>query len=287
MPRAFAIALDAFYRFLEDDGWAIASYIALSTLMALFPFLILVTALAAFLGSKNLADEVASLLLDTWPREVAAPIAGEVHRVLTTTRGGVLTASAVSSVYFASSGVESLRIGLNRAYGAVERRNWFLLRLESIAYVLVGALALLALAFLVVLAPLMFATALKYAPWLAPLEATFTFVRFAVASSVITLALVLVHKWLPAGHRRFREIVPGTLATLILWLAGGILFGRYLAEFSSNYVTYYAGLASVMIALVYLYLTAAIFMYGGELNCAMRQPRHPDRDSCKEMRQSG
>jgi membrane protein len=285
MRRAFAIALDALYRFLEDDGWAIASYIALSTLMALFPFLILVTALAAFLGSNNLADEVANLLLDTWPREVAAPIAGEVHRVLTVTRGDVLTASAVSSVYFASSGVESLRIGLNRAYGAMETRNWFLLRLESIVYVLVGALALLALAFLVVLAPLMFATALKYAPWLEPLEATFTFVRFAVASSVITLALVLVHKWLPAGHRRYREIVPGILATLILWLAGGILFGRYLAEFSSNYVTYYAGLASVMIALVYLYFTGAIFMYGGELNSAIHQPRR-DQDSRKTARRS-
>jgi membrane protein len=285
MRRAIAIALDALYRFLEDDGWAIASYIALSTLMALFPFLILVTALAAFLGSNNLADEVANLLLDTWPREVAAPIAGEVHRVLTVTRGDVLTASAVSSVYFASSGVESLRIGLNRAYGAMETRNWFLLRLESIVYVLVGALALLALAFLVVLAPLMFATALKYAPWLEPLEATFTFVRFAVASSVITLALVLVHKWLPAGRRRYREIVPGILATLILWLAGGILFGRYLAEFSSNYVTYYAGLASVMIALVYLYFTGAIFMYGGELNSAICQPRR-DQDSGKTARRS-
>jgi membrane protein len=273
MRRAFAIALDAFYRFLADDGWAIASYIALSTLMALFPFLILVTALAAFLGSKNLADEVANLLLDTWPKEVAAPIAGEMHRVLTTTRGDVLTASAVFSVYFSSSGVESLRIGLNRAYRVVETRNWFLLRLESIVYVLVGALALLALAFLVVLAPLLFATALKYAPWLAPLEATFTFVRFAVATFVITLALVLVHKWLPAGHRRYREIVPGILATLMLWLAGGILFGRYLAEFASTYVTYYAGLASVMTALVFLYLTAAIFMYGGELNSAICRPR--------------
>ena len=273
MRRAFAIALDALYRFLADDGWAIASYIALSTLMALFPFLILVTSLAAFLGSKNLADEVANLLLDTWPKEVAAPIAGEMHRVLTTTRGDVLTASAVFSVYFSSSGVESLRIGLNRAYRAVETRNWFLLRLESIVYVLVGALALLALAFLVVLAPLLFATALKYAPWLAPLEATFTFVRFAVATFVITLALVLVHKWLPAGHRRYREIVPGILATLMLWLAGGILFGRYLAEFASTYVTYYAGLASVMTALVFLYLTAAIFMYGGELNSAICRPR--------------
>jgi membrane protein len=278
MRRAFAIALDALYRFLADDGWAIASYIALSTLMALFPFLILVTALAAFLGSNNLADEVANLLLDTWPKEVAAPIAGEMHRVLTTTRGDVLTASAVFSVYFASSGVESLRIGLNRAYDAVETRNWFLLRFESIVYVLVGALALLALAFLVVLAPLLFATALKYAPWLEPLEATFTFVRFAVATSVITLALVVVHKWLPAGHRQYREILPGILATLILWLAGGILFGRYLAEFASTYVTYYAGLASVMTALVFLYLTGAIFMYGGELNAAIFHPRRPDRE---------
>jgi membrane protein len=278
MRRAFAIALDALYRFLADDGWAIASYIALSTLMALFPFLILVTALAAFLGSNNLADEVANLLLDTWPKEVAAPIAGEMHRVLTTTRGDVLTASAVYSVYFSSSGVESLRIGLNRAYDAVETRNWFLLRFESIVYVLVGALALLALAFLVVLAPLLFATALKYAPWLEPLEATFTFVRFAVATSVITLALVVVHKWLPAGHRQYREILPGILATLILWLAGGILFGRYLAEFASTYVTYYAGLASVMTALVFLYLTGAIFMYGGELNAAIFHPRRPDRE---------
>jgi len=116
-----------FYRFLADDGWAIASYIALSTLMALFPFLILVTALAAFLGSKNLADEVANLLLETWPKEVAEPIASEVHRALTVTRGDVLTFSAVFSVYFASSGVESLRIGLNRAYDAVETRSWLLL----------------------------------------------------------------------------------------------------------------------------------------------------------------
>jgi len=65
MRRAFAIVVEAFHRFLEDDGWAIASYIALSTLMALFPFLILVTAVAAYLGSKNLADEVANLMLDT------------------------------------------------------------------------------------------------------------------------------------------------------------------------------------------------------------------------------
>ena len=46
MRRAFNIALDAYWRFLADDGWAIASHIALSALMAMFPFFILLTSLA-------------------------------------------------------------------------------------------------------------------------------------------------------------------------------------------------------------------------------------------------
>ena len=64
--------------------------------------------------------------------------------------------------------------------------------------------------------------------------------------------------------------------TLILWLLVSFAFGRYLAEFASTYVTYYAGLASVMTALVFLYLTASIFMYGGELNSALCRPRGAD-----------
>ena len=55
----YRIALDAFYRFNADDGWAIASHIALSVLMSMFPFLILITAIAGFIGSRDLADEVA------------------------------------------------------------------------------------------------------------------------------------------------------------------------------------------------------------------------------------
>ncbi|MEA2906201.1 MAG: rane protein [Alphaproteobacteria bacterium] len=274
LRRSVRVALDAYNRFIADDGWAIASHIALSALMALFPFLIVVTSLAAsFLGSKELADEAARLLLETWPEQVAGPIAWEFHNVLTTTRGDVLTVGVAFAIYFASSGIESLRIGLNRAYGMLDTRNWILLRLESIAYVIIGAIALLALAFLIVLGPLIFATAIKFAPWLAPLEWNFTIARYAVASTVLVAALVIAHKWLPAGRRRFLEILPGILVTLILWLASGILFGRYLAEFAYTYVTYYAGMASVMIALVFLYLTASIFVYGGELNAALRRLR--------------
>ena len=266
LRRYFRIALGAFYAFGDDDGWALASHIALSALLALFPFLIVLTALAGFVGSKDMADDLANLLLQTWPKEVAEPLAREIHNVLTVTRGGVLTIGVVLAIYFASSGVDSLRIALNRAYNVTEARSWWLLKLESIGYVMVAVVALLALGFLIVLAPLAFATAMKYLPGLALQEQQFTYARYAIASIVIVIALIVAHKWLPGGRRRFIDIAPGLIVTLALWLAGGIVFGRYLAKFANNYVTTYAGLASAMIALVFLYLTATIFVYGGELN---------------------
>jgi len=285
LRRIYRIARDALYAFGEDDGWALASHIALSTLLAAFPFLIVLTALAGFAGSKDLADTVATLLLQTWPSEVADPLAREIHNVLGTTRGGVLTIGVVLAVYFASSGVDSLRIALNRAYDVSETRSFWLLKLESIAYVLVAALALLALGFLIVLAPLAFATAVKYAPWLVLQEQQFTYTRYAVAGTVVVIAIVVAHKWLPGGYRRFSDIAPGVIVTLVLWLVSAIYFGRYLAEFANNYVTTYAGLASAMIALVFLYWSATIFVYGGELNAVILIERE-NRRAAEELRRA-
>ena len=273
MRAVFNILLDAYWRFIDDDGWAIASHIALSTLTALFPFLIFLTALAGFFGSKELADEAARLLLDAWPAQVAGPIAGEIHNVLTQTRGQLLTLSAVLALYFASGGVEALRIGLNRAYDAAETRPWWGLRLESIGYVLVGAVALLALSFLIVLGPLIWAQTLRYAPALGGLQYFVTLARLGLTTLVLLVALVLVHKWLPAGRRTFAVIMPGVAFSFLVSLAIGEAFGAYLAAFAGNYVTTYAGLASVMIALVFLYTMAAIFVYGGELNAAIKRAR--------------
>ena len=172
--------------------------------MALFPFLIVVTALAGFFfGSKDLADEAAKLLLQSWPKEVAAPLALDVTSVLTTTRGDVLTFGVLFALYFASSGVESLRVGLNRAYNAAEPRAWWLLRMESIVYVLVGAAAILAFAFLVVLEPLIWTHLVRYVPALAPFDQMITLARYGIAASVLIVALFIVHLWLPAGRRSF------------------------------------------------------------------------------------
>jgi membrane protein len=272
----FNVCLDAFYTFLADDGWAIASHIALSTLMALFPFLIVLTSLAGFFGSKELADQAASLLLQTWPPRVAETISGQIHQVLTTTRTDALTVGAVLAVYFASIGVEALRVALNRAYAVVEPRRWYWLRLESIGYTLVAAITSLAMAFLIVLGPLIIEAVRSYLPLAVEANERFLHVsRYGITIGALIVALFILHAWLPAGRRSFLQILPGIVFTMVASLISGIAFGQYLARFADRYVTMYAGLASVIIALVFLYFIAAIFVFGGELNAAIIKSRLP------------
>jgi len=272
----FDVGLDAFYTFLADDGWAISSHIALSTLMAMFPFLIVLTSLAGFFGSKELADQATALMLETWPKQVADALSGQLHDVLTTTRTDALTIGGVLAVYFASNGVEALRVALNRAYAVVEPRRWYWLRLESIGYTLVAALATLLMSFLIVLGPLILETARQYIPLIVETNEQFlNWSRYSTAISAMIAALFILHAWLPAGRRGFLQILPGIVFTLAGSLVSGIIFGQYLARFANNYVTMYAGLASVVIALVFLYFIAAIFVYGGELNAAIIKSQLP------------
>lgn len=283
LRRAYHIVMDAVWTFVADDGWAIASHIALSILMSLFPFLIFVTALAAFLDLRPLANETIQLLLDTWPDVVAEPIAREIYNVVNHVRTDLLTFGVAFAIYFSSNGVESLRIGLNRAYGMREERAWYRLRVESILYVLVGALGMLALSFLVVLGPLIWRIMETNLPAVRQLSPFVTLARYGATSIVLIIGLVVAHKWLPAGHRSLREIAPGIAVTLMLWLVAAASFGFYLAEFPANYVTTYAGLASVMIALVFLYLTATIFLFGGEFNAAMTRARRARQERRLEV----
>src|SRR6201991_409192 len=268
--------MDAFYTFLADDGWAISSHIALSTLMAMFPFLIVLTSLAGFVGSEDLADQAAGLFLQTWPTQVADSLSGQIHEVMTTTRGDVLTIGAVLAVYFASNGVEALRVALNRAYAVAEPRRWYWLRLESIGYTLIAAFTALAMAFLIVLGPLIIEAVRRHIPLIVESNEYFLNVaRYGITITALTVALFVLHAWLPAGRRSFRQILPGIVFTFVASIVSGSVFGQYLARFANNYVTMYAGLASVVIALVFLYFIAAIFVYGGELNAAIIKSRLP------------
>jgi len=269
---AWKVAFDAFWHFSDDDGWAMASHVALSALLAIFPFLIFGTTLATFLGADQFSSTAVHLIFDNLPQIIAEPIAKEVVQVLTVPRGGLLTVSVLAAFYFSSNGVEALRISLNRAYRVYDPRRWYITRPISLCYVLAAVLALVALSTFLVAAPLAVRFAGKWIPWAKDFMIVVNSWSLWGAGITVLIVLFVAHLWLPYSKRSFLDVLPGVLLTIFAWLAGGYLFASYLSTFN-NYAATYAGLASIMIALAFLYMAAAIFMLGAEINAALMKYR--------------
>jgi membrane protein len=262
------VAFDAYSHFAEDDGWAMASHMALSILLALFPFLIFGTALAGFLGADQFSETAVHLIFDTWPEAIAGPLAAQVQQVLTIPRGGLLTISVLAAAYFASNGVEALRISLNRAYRVTETRWWYITRLLSLLYVLIAVVVFTGISIVLVAVPVATSFAEQRFPWLTDALNTVSSLGLYGTIVVLTVGLVAAHLWLPAGKRRIWDVWPGILLTMIFWVIGAAIFAYYLSTFA-NYAATYAGLASVMVVLVFLYMVGVIFMLGAEVNAAL------------------
>ncbi len=272
LRTAWVVVGDAFGHFLWDDGWAMASHVALSGLMALFPFLIFVASLAGFVGAEGLSVRVAEILFAVWPQDVAGPIADEVRRVLVTEHRGLVTVSAVITVYLASNGIEAVRNGLNRAYRVVDRRSIFFRRGQSIVLVLTGAVASLALVLMVALGSTALNDLVAVAPVLAPLGSVSVLARALIAGVVLAVGLALAHVWLPAGRPHWPRLWPGIAMTLAGWFIAAWLFRIYLATFSNMAATY-AGLAGVFTAIFFLYMVAVLLLFGAEFNAALSRLR--------------
>jgi len=86
------------------------------------------------------------------------------------------------------------------------------------------------------------------------------------------IAVLACHVLLPGHIHKLRHILPGALLTVILWWGASWGFSVYVGGFA-RYSATYAGLAGAMAALIFLYLNAAILIFGAEFNGALMQTR--------------
>lgn len=268
--RTIAAAVRAVY---ADSGFAMAGAVAYSFILSLFPFCIFLAALAGVFGGEERAQEGVRQLFEIVPKPVAEALAAEVMAVMGRTRFDLVTYGALISLFFATSAIESLRAALNVAYRQKETRPYPVCLLQSSAFVVLSAVGVLALTWGVVVGPEMVARIKPtWLLWLADAGWLALIVRFVIVIAAIGGQLLAYHLWLAAGQRRFVEVLPGVVLSIVLWLLAARLFGSWLTF--SNYSRFYAGLTSIMSALVFFQLSAIIIILGAELNRGLMELRH-------------
>jgi membrane protein len=264
-PSLRALAIEAFMRLFADEAVPLAGNIAFRTLFSIFPFLIFLTTLAGFFGNEELAEAVITFLLGVVPPEIIKPITPEIRSILTVPRTGLLSISVALTIWSAMAGVDSVRVGLNRAYDLRETRSVWVLSLQSALFVVGAAMVLLVFSVLIVLGPVILVTVERLAPGLRGSLQTIEQWRFPIAILLLTGWLLLCHRVLPAKRLTIREVLPGVLLTVVVWIVLSSAYSYYLVHFAT-FASTYASLSGVFAAMFFLYLAALVLIFGGEVN---------------------
>jgi membrane protein len=264
-PRFWAIIIVSMQRLWADEAVSLSGNIAFRTLFSAFPFLIFLTALGAYFGDEDLANGLIQFMFSVGPEEIIEPLAKEVNLILTTPRTDLVSIGFLITIWAAMAGVDSVRIGLNRAYNVRDRRSAWKLYGWSVLFVIGTAIVLLSLSVLIVAAPILMDFVQRHAPELDELVVVFRLIRYPVAILLLTGALTAAHIFLPAKRLRLLQVLPGVILTVVVWVVLATVYSYYLANFA-NFASYYAGLSGVFAALFFLYLAAIVLLLGGEVN---------------------
>lgn len=276
-------ALDAAKRFgrfswrlaVRADAHGIAVYsghVAYTGFLAIFPFLAFLASLAGFLGSIELANKMIDFAFAFVSPSVARVLTPAVKQVMEQHQGGLLTIGGLGTIWVASSGIEALRTSLNRAYESHEPRPYWLRRLQSAFYVVTAALVLLTIAIIVLTGPAIWEVLHRAAGVGQAVELPFVILRYALGFTVISVTSAVLYRRLASARQSWRDALPGSLMTAILWngfAAAFVFYFGHVASFSSTY----GSLGGVAITLVFFYLSAAIFILGAELNSMLGAQR--------------
>ncbi len=263
---------EAIHDFFFSDSLILAGNIAFTTLFAAFPFLIFLLTLAGLFGQTEAVRQSIDLALELMPPEVASVLRPAVEEVLREASAGVLTVSILVSLWFASSGLESLRHAMNHAYQVPELPHFLVGRLESILLTILSAIVIL----IATVALVGWPVARDVIAWLSERELfernLYSVVRYVLGVGLLFGLTVTLYMVLPNIDLRLRDVVPGALVAVTVWTLIAIAFSWYLRNFA-RYSLIYGSLAGIVLTLLFFYISAAIFIFGAQLNSAIRRER--------------
>lgn len=266
--RTWRIAGQIYRQADHDDLLGMASELAFQFFLALFPFMIFLASLGAFLATLlPVQDPTAAILASlggALPRDASQLVSEELDRVIGERSAGLLSFGILGAVFFASGGVRALSSAMNRAYSVRETRPLWRQFAVALGLTLLAGGAIL-LAFTLFVVGELAGTALAAGVGLAgPFAEVVAWVRLPATIALLLLAVAALYRVAPNVQVPWRRSLPGAALFVFCWLAMTWVFGAYVANFGS-YARTYGTLAGVVVLLMWFYLTSVLLLIGASL----------------------
>jgi membrane protein len=255
----------------DDSLFTIAKGAAYSALLSFFPILTTIATIFVQARAEYVRQNLLSFLAQVLPPGTDEVVVQQFHF-----RGqrpaALLIVAVILSLWAASSVIKSLIDGFNAAYHVPRNRSilahqWIGMMLALLSLVpLVGASSLILFGGTVEAAVLKM---LKVDPLFNPLVGGWQLfsrvIRYVIAFAATSSLTAILYYYGPYRKQLWRRVWPGAILATILWLLATLAFGWYVRNIT-NYNVLYGSVGTSIALIVWMYLLAAIALFGCEFN---------------------
>ncbi len=264
--RRFVLQLWA--EIVKDKLTTQAAAVAYAWLFAVFPFLLFLLTLFAYIPERQKVDAtqyVSTVLHRVMAHEAAKTMDSNLTEVLNEPRSGLLSVGLVVTLWIASGGMAMTMTALDAAFDAPKPRPFYTQRpIAMLLTIVVTALVMVVFLLLPV------GSAIER--WLAatarvPSQVLWalTFTRYILAILLMFANLCLLYTFGTRVRHKFAFFSPGAIFTVIVWIVLGEGFRLYVDKFG-RYQKTYGAVGGVTIILLFFYLDALVMLIGAEIN---------------------
>jgi membrane protein len=264
--------------FSEDHMTMYAAGLAYQVLLSLFPFAIFLVALLGFLQIPGFFDWIEEQLHIVLPAEAAGLVDQIVEQVRDRQRGDLLSFGILVALWSASAAVRGCMDALNVAFDIEEDHPAWKKYPLSVFYTISLAVILVVATGLLLIGP-------QVMEWLAEqmglgtmFVTLWSWLRFPVAVLLLMIVVALIYYLFPNGDQPFRLVTPGAVLAVLVWIAASLGFSYYVSNFS-NYSALYGSLGGVIVLLIYFFISAAVLLFGAEVNAEIYHKEAEEKDN--------
>jgi membrane protein len=263
-----------------DDGlFVIAKGAAYSSLLSLFPVLASAAAILIEVRADYMRRTLARFLARVLP-----PGTGDVVLQQFQYQGqrpaALLAVAFILSLWAASSVVKSLVDGFNAAYRVPRNRTIMGHMGVGIMLVFLAIIPLVGASSLLLFGGTIEAQVLKVMkvdPVLNPLtgywELFWQVLRYLVAFGATSTLTAILYYYGPYRKQSWHRVWPGAILATALWMLATVAFTWYIRNVT-NYNVIYGSVGTSMALLVWMYVLAAIALFGCEFNAELERTGH-------------
>jgi len=243
---------------------AFASSSAFFLFLSLIPILMLIVSLIPFTGISQ--SEITLMVHDSIgqiaPETVTEMIDTLIEAIFS---GGAvsLSLSALVTLWTASKSFLALMRGMDVIHGD-GRQGYIIARLKSCFYTLIMVIVIVAMLVIVVFGKKLARLIGRYVPTIIPILKWILNSRFLLAWVILACVFTAIYTWVPKKKLRIRDQLPGAIFSSAAWIAFSALFSWYIGKSSSFGI--YGSLATIVIALIWMYYCMYILLLGTYLN---------------------